>query len=206
IALADDARAFAPAAAAPHDHRLSQVVDRDRGVTLIADSGRVDLKFVADGLARGGVLPREDAPAAGVLPVARPGNQIIPVCVRRDTGELLIADGRRVDELLVSQSVAGRVEALGIDPPAAAILVVARPRDDEVARAVKGHRGTLLVAGGGRIDAELVAQGVAVGVELAGIDIPAVAVLEVAWPGDDETPSDERGLARVGRNPGGAAL
>src|SRR5262249_7564600 len=161
IALAEDARAVAAAAAAPHDHRLSQVVDRDRGVTLIADGGRVDLKFVADGLARGGVLPREDAPAAGVLPVARPGNQIIPVCVRRDTGELLIADGRRVDELLVSQSVAGRVEALGIDPPAAAILVVAPPRDDEVARAVEGHRGTLLVACGGAVDEELVTQAIA---------------------------------------------
>src|SRR5262249_42351786 len=206
IALADDARAFAPAAAAPHDHRLSQVVDRDRGVTLIADSGRVDLKFVADGLARGGVLPREDAPAAGVLPVARPGNQIIPVCVRRDTGVLLVAGGRRVDEFLVSQSVAGCVEALGIDPPAAALLVVASPRDDEVARAVEGHRGPLLVACGGAVDEEPVTQGVAVGVEATSIDIPAVAVLEVAGPGDDERPAVVHAHARELLIAGGGAV
>src|SRR5205085_68493 len=106
--------------------------------------------------------------------------------VRRDAGVLLVARGGDVDEELTAQSVAARVVALGVDAPTVAVLTVARPGDDNIAQQVKGDRRVLLIAGSGGVDAELIAQGVAIGVVALGGNTPTVAVLAVTRPGDDE--------------------
>src|SRR5262249_61592144 len=80
-----------------------------------------------------------------------------------------------------------RVVALGVNAPAAAVVVLARPGDDEVPVRVDRDRGELLVVGGGGVDAELAAERVARGVVALGVDPPGLAaILALARPSDDE--------------------
>ena len=66
---------------------------------------------------------------------------------------------------------------MGIDAEAAAVLVVARPGDDEVPGPIDRDRREQLVVGGGRVDLELAAGGDASCVIPLGKDTPAAAVL-----------------------------
>src|SRR5581483_4691828 len=101
-------------------------------------------------------------------------------------GRQLVVGGRAVDAELAALGDAGGAVALGVDAPAAAVLSVALPGDDEVAGAVHGHRGRQLVVGGRAVDAELAALGDAGGAVALRVDAPAAAVLVLALPGHDE--------------------
>jgi hypothetical protein len=99
-----------------------------------------------------------------------------------------VVEGSGVDGDLPALGDAGGVEAAGVDAVDAAVLVGARPGNDEVPVAVHRHRGDELVVAGGDVDQELVPLGDAGGVEAAGVDAIAVAVLTEALPRDDEVP------------------
>src|SRR5205807_1943251 len=130
----------------------------------------------------GAILLSVDVPAGSVLAVGGPGDQEVAGGVHRDRGPDLVGGRGGVDLELVAPRVAGGVVAAGEDAPAAAVLAVARPGDEEAAIRIDGHGGQGLVAGGGGVDLELVAQRVAGGVVAAGEDAPAAAVLPVARP------------------------
>src|SRR5207253_3236625 len=70
----------------------------------------------------------------------------------------------------------GRIEALRVHPPAAAILQVARPGNHEVAGGVARHGRLLLVVGGGAVDPEFGPLRRAVGVKALGEDAGTAAV------------------------------
>src|SRR5205807_799306 len=129
-----------------------------------------------------------NAPAAAVLAIARPGNQeVAGEPVDRDGGVGLVADGGEVDAELAALRPARGIVHLRLDAPAAAVLAIARPGDDEIAaEPVHRHGGGGLIAGGGGVDAELAPLGRArAAVELPE-DAQAAAVLAIARPGDDE--------------------
>ena len=97
---------------------------------------------------------------------------------------------RCVDLEFIAQVVAGGIELLAVNSPAAIsvrVAVLALPDDGEVAAGVGGHAGIHLVAQGGRTDLELIPDLIAVGIELFAKNAPAVAVLVLARPGDDKS-------------------
>src|SRR5205823_3837667 len=112
----------------------------------------------------------------------------------------LVARGGGVDEELAVVGDAAGGEDLPVDAPAAAVLAVARPGDEEVAAGVHRHGRVDLVAGRGGVDEELAALGHPGGVVALRVDAHAVAVLTGAGPGHGEVAVD-----RVDRH-GGVAL
>src|SRR5262249_31113820 len=116
---------------------------------------------------------------ATVLTVARPGDDEAPRAVHRHAGVLLVSRGGRIDTELAALGNAGRVIALSVDAPAAAVLAVARPGDHVVAVAVHRDPRALLVAGGGGVNAGLAPLGDAGRVVALGVDAPAAAILTV---------------------------
>src|SRR5262249_2909985 len=73
--------------------------------------------------------------------------------------------------------VAVGVEAPRVDAPAAAVLVVARPGDDETTVSRHRHRRVKLVVIRGDVDAELTAQRVAARVVAPRVDAPAALAI-----------------------------
>ena len=95
----------------------------------------------------------------------------------------MIAGGRGIDEEFSPLTHAGGIVTLSVDGHAAAVLVISRPGDDEVAGRVHRHRWIFLVAGGRGVHQELAADVIAVGVEALGVDPLARPVLIGALPG-----------------------
>src|SRR5205823_1123841 len=143
------------------------IIHRHAGVRLVAGAGGVDAELAADGRAGGGIALAVDAPAAAVLAVARPGDDEVAGAVHRHGGRALVTGGGGVDAELAAQGRAGGGVTLGVDAPAAAVLALTLPNDDEVAGPVGRHRlravGIGLLRVGGRT------VGHDLGVELDGL-------------------------------------
>src|SRR5262249_12886613 len=154
-----------------------------RGVHLIVREVAVDLDLTSlrD---PGRVIPLGAHPPAGPVVIVRPGDHESAGPVHPHLGELLVARSGGVDAELVAQGDTAGAEPTSVHPPAAAVLVVARPGDDEVTAAVHRDRGIILVVRGVLVDLDLAGQGDPGGGVDAGPD--PVAGAGVVRPGDDE--------------------
>src|SRR5262249_16018968 len=124
--------------------------------------------------------------AAAVLEIALPRDDEVATWRDGDRRIELAVRGGGVDAKLTAHGHARRIVALGIDAVAATVLTVARPCDDEITGRPHRQRVKLLMAGRGRIDAELAALRPARRVVALGVNAARPAVLIRAGPGDDK--------------------
>src|SRR5207237_1391785 len=108
-----------------------------------------------------------------------------------------------VDQKLVAQRRAGGVIAAGIDAGARAVLTLAVPGDDEVARRIHRRRRRELVIRGDLVDLELARQRHAGSAVAAGKDAVAAAILTLALPGDHEVARRVHRHRRIALGTGG---
>jgi hypothetical protein len=180
-------------------------VGNRRLVLVVAAAGRIDLHLGADRGAVGGVLTHVNVccrpGAARVVVIVVPADHEAAARQRGDRRLVLAADHAPVDEELATELVTARIEALGIDAVAAAVVAaVIGPHHDEAAVGKHRHVGVGLVGIGGGVDPELAAERGAGGIEALGIDATAAAVLAFGAPHDDEAAAVEgrnRGLVLV---------
>ena len=125
-----------------------------------------------------------DLPVAGLI--AGPGDDEIAASIHGDRGIfLIVARGGHIDQDRETLCHAAGVVLLCVDVPVAPEL--ARPGDDEVAAAVHGHVGKLLIhADDRRVDERRGALSYSGGVVALKVNvIAAAAVLSLAGPYDD---------------------
>jgi len=158
------------------------------GLILAADGVLVDAEVAAHRSAAGVVALTHHCIATAIQSaVVAPDDDVTTVGQHRDVRFILVAAGvAGVDQDFATELGAGAVEALQVDPGAAAILVLGAPGDDERAIRARGDARLVLPARGGGVDAELGAVGAAVVVVPLRVDAVAAAVLGVGVPGDDE--------------------
>src|SRR6185503_9241616 len=108
----------------------------------------------AVGRSAGGVTLRVHAVLRAVLP-ALPGDDEVAVVVHRHARGALHVAGKRVDLELAALRDARRVVAPRVDAVDRSVLPAAGPGDDEVAHAVGGDGGVVLLERGKGVDAEL---------------------------------------------------
>src|SRR5262249_11267985 len=133
VALGEDTPAAAVLVVAlPGDEEIAGGVHRDGGVHLVVLGGGADAELAALGHTRGIVALGVNAPAVAVLLLALPGNDEIAAGVHCDSRVELVMVGGGVNAELAADRVAGGVVALGVDTPAVAVLVLARPDHHEI--------------------------------------------------------------------------
>ncbi len=151
----------------------------------------VDLALAVHRHAGVGVFPDVDvagaAGAADVVVVVVPAHDEAARGQGGDVGDVLAAVGLLVDLEFAAQFVAAGVEALGHHRPAAGVVAVRGPDDDESAVGERSDGGDVisvgglaLVAAGRRVDQEAAAEGVGHRVVDAAIDAVAAAVVAAA--------------------------
>src|SRR5262249_44261751 len=132
VALGVDAPAVAVLAVArPGDGEHAGGMHRDGRRGLVAGGGTVDEEIPAPRASGSVIALAEDTQMISVLVAARPDDDKIAVGVHRDSRVLLVAGGGAVDAKLATPRGSGDVEALSVDAPAIAVLVVAGPGDHE---------------------------------------------------------------------------
>ena len=120
-----------------------------------------------------------------------------------DGRESLLTHGRRVDEELAADGIAGGIVLPPVDAGRIAVLGSlrargsARPDDDEVAEEVRRDVRVRLIPGRVGVDEELRSQSRSAGVEAAGEHVRAARSVGGARPGDDEFPAAVRGDRRT---------
>src|SRR5262249_31197169 len=125
VALGEDVPAVAAGldVTLPDDEEAAARTHADDGIGLVALGEGVDAELAALGAARGGVALGVDVPAvAAGLVMALPDDDEVVGGVHRDGGVHLVILGAGVDAELAALRSAGRVVALGVDAPAAAVL------------------------------------------------------------------------------------
>ncbi len=123
-----------------------------------------------------------NAPVVSVLIIARPYDHKVAVGGHGDAGPELLLGDVCVDLKLAALCNTARIVALGVDSPIVAVLVLARPNNDEVAGIVHGHRRMQLIFHDSGIDAEFATLCRAGGVVSLRVNPPAVTVLIFARP------------------------
>ncbi|EXI75075.1 MAG: hypothetical protein AW07_01309 [Candidatus Accumulibacter sp. SK-11] len=170
------------------DHEAPGGQPDDSGLVLAASGVFVDPELATIGRAVGVQALREHRAAATVLAaVVIPDDDEVAVRQHRHPGLVLAADRRGVDQEFRADRSAGRVEALAVDAPAAAVLAVSRlPDDDVTAVGAGGDVLSVLRIGIGAMDLGFATDLGARVVEALAVDAVAVSVLIPGSPGGDE--------------------
>ena len=133
------------------------VHEGDRGLELVTERVRIDLKLAAETLAGACESLGEHAVAVAVSR-AVPDDDESSRRIGGDRRVCLAAGGERVDQKLALQGLAGAGKAPSEDALVIPVLVEALPDDGEGARTRGRDRRFGLIAGGDRVELELAAE------------------------------------------------
>src|SRR5262249_35779611 len=145
--------------ALPGDDEVPRLVQRHTRKALWVGGVGIDLELAALDRSRRIVTLPENAKAAAVLAIAVPDDDEVPRLVHCHTGSFLVAGGVGIALELAALHHSRRIVTLPKNASLAAVLGIAFPDNDEVARRVHGHAGATLDVGGVGIDLELAALG-----------------------------------------------
>src|ERR1700694_4447014 len=129
----------------PNDDETAARIHRQERVRLPARNRGVDQELIALCHATGIVATRENAVGIATA-VARPGNDEVPARVHDRRGLYLVAYRGRINQKLGTLRYRVGVIALRKDAVAAAILALASPNNDRLARGIHADRWKELVA------------------------------------------------------------